>query len=371
MTNEEKRQYLRDWHRLMMRHHAIVEVDRIPDQQALDAYRDFLAEFMPVLRSLQPKYFYRYRKFDEYELENLRTETAWFSHPDQFDDSLDSALNIDLDSEIESILGPNGDQDLKMRFSVAFVQYFLSRSGFRVNRELIEEAFLKIDEKGFDDGLIDVFGKHLDPKTSAMLLGQTHERLNSICTPQLKETVLEWLNNYQDSNKKARAALYNLCLAEEGDNDAMWGLYSDNCKGFCIRYRIPEDTREGAMVLCNLFPIYYGSKEPICLTDILMNGVFNPNQESVHEGIAQSDYEKLFISTYTKEPEWEFQKEWRVTCGNANLQSFPFADAITLGERIDPDHEQKLLEIAKEKRLNVFKRKLNRSGSKIVLERLL
>ena len=349
-----------------MRHHDATQADLIPDGEALGAYKELLDEFFRILYPSQPKKFFRYRKFSDLELENLRNGTAWFSHPDQFDDSLDSALNVDLEAEIDEMLGPNGDEELKKRFSVSFVAYLLKQFGIQVNPELISEAFEKTESSGFDVGLLNFFEKYLDQDTSQMLLAQTKGTLDNVCNDKLKEAVLGWVNNFQDSNRKIRAALFELCLAEEGDNDAMWGTYADNCKGFCIQYEIPPSTVHGAMILSNLFPIYYGEKERIRLSDILRRGVFNLNQEMVVEGIAQSDYEVMHLSSYTKSPIWEFQKEWRVTYGDKNLQPFPYATAVILGERMEEQPKEKLINLAREVGLTVYQRKLNTSGSKII-----
>ncbi len=370
MTNEERKNYLISWHRLLMAHHDAAEVDRIPDWQAIRGYKGFLEAFFERLYPLLPKKLYRYRSFGPHELENLRNGTAWFSHPDQFDDSLDTALNIDLEAEIEEVLGPNGDKNLKREFSISFITYLLKKAGVPAGRELVAEAFSKTEQSGFNEGMMEFFEAYLDADTSKLLLNQTNEQLDSICTDELKEAVLGWLDNYQDSNRKIRASVYELCLAEESDNDVMWGRYAQNCTGFCIEYEIPPDTFAGAMALSNLFPIYYGEKEKIRLVDILQNGVFNLDGGAIFEGIAQSDYEKMHVSSYTKSKKWEFQKEWRVTYGDSNLQSFPFATAIILGESIEENNRDSLIAVAREKGLRIYQRKLNRSGSRIIYEKV-
>jgi|GEM_PF-1763241 len=370
MTNEEKREYVRTWYRLLMKHHAAAQDDLLPDQEVIASYQDFLAEFSGALYPLQPKKFYRYRTFSECELKNLRNGTAWFSCPEQFDDSVDSTLNIDLEAELAEILGPNGDAELRKRFVVSYLEYQLKKVGIQVNRELIKEAVEKMDSLGFEKGATSFFGKYLGDEDSRQLTKQTEVVLDSICNDELKEAVLGWIQNYQDTNKKIRASMFTLCLAEEGDNDVMWGRYAGACEGFCIQYEIPPTTAHAQLVLSNMLPIYYGEKPAIRLGDILKDGVFNPNGETVIHGIRQSDYENMYVSIYTKSPGWSFQKEWRVTYGKENLQPFPYATALILGEKMPEDHKEKLIEIAKEKGLSVFERRLNSSGSKVICEKL-
>ena len=78
--------------------------------------------------------------------------------------------------------------------------------------------------------------------------------------------------------------------------------------------------------------------------------------------------------TYTKDPSYQFQKEWRITFTEdmgGNKQSFPFAKALILGEKISDADKVKLVEIARKKNLRVFQRKLNISGSKVIMEQIL
>lgn len=56
---------------------------------------------------------------------------------------------------------------------------------------------------------------------------------------------------------------------------------------------------------------------------------------------------------------------------DGNLQQFPFIKSIILGERISDEYANRLIEISKRKKIPVYKRKLNKSKSKIITERIL
>lgn len=91
-------------------------------------------------------------------------------------------------------------------------------------------------------------------------------------------------------------------------------------------------------------------------------------------GFSLNDYSKWFLSSHTKDPSYHFQKEWRITFTEemgGNKQSFPFAKAIILGEKISIVDKEKLVEVARKKNLRVFQRKLNISGSKVITEELI
>ena len=53
-----------------------------------------------------------------------------------------------------------------------------------------------------------------------------------------------------------------------------------------------------------------------------------------------------------------------------NLQKFPFIKSIILGERISEDNAKKLIDIAKKKNILIYQRKINKSGSKIIVEKI-
>lgn len=368
MNNDEKRDYLTLWHTLLMSHHGAVEVDQIPDWEALAGFKDFYEDSMKILYPRLPKKFFRYRKCKQTEFENLKNGTAWFSHPDQFDDSLDTSLNMDLEEEVKEL---ENNDELRIEFLTSLTLSLLEKAGIPANRELVMEAMTKTDKQGFELGLSSFLKSHLDSETSDLIADRTKSGVECICDDKMKKNVQEWCENWQDSNKKMRESVFDLCLVEEYDNDAMWGTYSDNCTGFCIQYEIEPNSELGVMTLANIFPIYYGEKEKIRFVDLLMHGMLNSDGEMVIGGITKSDYEKMHISSYTKSPIWSFQKEWRVTYGKTNLQPFPFATGLILGERIKEEDKNELIKIAQDKGLTVYQRKLNRSGSKIIYEKIM
>ena len=53
-----------------------------------------------------------------------------------------------------------------------------------------------------------------------------------------------------------------------------------------------------------------------------------------------------------------------------NKQPFPFAKAIILGEKMSEEYKANLIQLAKQKGLDIYQRKLNVSGSKIIITKL-
>lgn len=369
MTNEEKRRFLADVHSYCM--------ERRPYDGAITFERarrnedtfwgDFHARFYPRL----PKSLFKYRKPTDCAIRNLENDEAWFSRPEDFDDTMDSTINNDVESELRRY--EENPAQVTLELSKAFVKAQAAANGVEVDMSLVDEAFPLFREDGsFDEAAVkDYLVKKMPMNIVDECVARLRQNTSAVLNGQVQEAVFEFLKNYLDINKKIRREFFTFCLAEESDNQAMWGLYADESRGFCIEYVFPEDSFLSQRMLLNLFPIYYGEKPEIRFFDILVRGIYGKDKIN---GITCKDYEKWFISSHTKDPSYEFQKEWRITFDKSmggNLQSFPFATAITLGERIDENKANLLIEIARTKGLKVYRRAISKSGSGIVISEIL
>lgn len=237
---------------------------------------------------------------------------------------------------------------------------------------MIDEVFPLFNE----DGTINDIHtrKYLSEKMPKYAIDECVKRLKNnssgVINEEIQEAVNGFLNTYLEKNDKIKNESLTFSLAEENNNQAMWGLYADESKGFCIEYSFSPNDFLGQRMLLNLFPIYYGDKPLIKFFDVLIRGVYSFDNIN---GISYDDYQEWFLSTYTKDKSYEFQKEWRITfdktMGN-NLQKFPFIKSIILGERISENDAKKLMEIAKKKNILIYQRKINKSGSKIIIEKI-
>ena len=89
-------------------------------------------------------------------------------------------------------------------------------------------------------------------------------------------------------------------------------------------------------------------KNLLIFFDILVKGLTAEKQVN---SISYEDYEKWFLSSYTKDPSYVFQKEWRIVFTQemgGKKQSFPFVKSIILGEKISEKNKHSL-EIFREK----------------------
>ena len=92
------------------------------------------------------------------------------------------------------------------------------------------------------------------------------------------------------------------------------------------------------------------------------------------QDIINQEAESLYISLNTKTPQWIGEEEWRFGIPKIQVESnavpFDFAESIYLGENIDDEWKDKLLEIAREQGLAVYQRKLDSTRSKWIYERV-
>lgn len=368
MTNEEKKQFILDIHCLYMEQRPYdgdfpLEVKKRKEDELWNIYSDLLYPKVPHC-------FYKYRKPAEYNIENLENDIAWFSKPADFGDTVDFTLNTDIESELEDF--EKHPQEYTKRIAIAFINFWLAQYGQTVDEKMVDMVLPLFNENG----------EVSEADAKAFLSSKLPEYPSEVYSKKLveatqlpnqeptKEAIEGFLKTYLDFNKRIRNESFAFCLAEESDNQAMWETYADGATGFVIEYQIPNDTLLGQRMLMNLLPIYYGEKEPVKFFDILVRGLTAKNKVN---GISYEDYEKWFLSSYTKDPSYLFQKEWRIVFTadmGGNKQSFPFVKSIILGEKMSEEYKNRLVDLAKRKGIEVYQRKLNVSGSKIVVVKL-
>lgn len=98
MTNEEKKEFIIGVHSLFMKlrpYDGCVSVTEIKEKE--DALWNAYSE---KFYSLIPKSLYKYRKADNRAISNFENDKAWFCCPMDFDDTVDSTINNDIDLDL-------------------------------------------------------------------------------------------------------------------------------------------------------------------------------------------------------------------------------------------------------------------------------
>lgn len=368
MNNEEKKRFIVDIHRLYM---ELRPYDGDFPLEIMKKKEDLMWEkFKDIFYCKQPKTLYKYRKFNEQNISNLENDIAWFSKPVEFGDIVDFTINTDIETELEDF--EKHPQKYTKKVAIAFIIFWLRQYGQTVDENMIDMILSLFNDNGeVSEDDAKAFLKDKMPQYSSDVYSKKlFEATQLPNQAQTKEAIKGFLKIYLDFNNKLRKESFVFCLAEEGNNQAMWETYADDATGFCIEYQIPNDTFLGQRMLMNLLPIYYGEKESIIFFDALVKGLTAEKQVN---GISYEDYEKWFLSSYTKDPSYAFQKEWRIVFAQdmgGNKQSFPFVKSIILGEKISEENKKILVDLANKKGFEIYQRKLNLSGSKIMVVKL-
>jgi len=318
----------------------------------------------------QPKSLFKYRKANEFNVKNLEDDVAWFSKPVEFGDTVDFTLNTDIEGELEDF--EKHPQEYTKRIAIAFINCWLEQYGQTVDEKMVDMILPLFNDSGeVSEADTKAFLKDKMPEYSSDVYSKKLCEATQLPNQEPTKGAIEgFLKTYLDFNNRLRNSSFVFCLAEEGNNQAMWEMYADGASGFCIEYQIPNDTFLGQRMLMNLLPIYYGDKELIKFFDILVKGLKAKKQVN---GISYEDYERWFLSSYTKDPSYSFQKEWRIAFTQemgGNIQSFPFVKSIILGEKISEEYKKVLVELANRKRIDIYQRSLNASGAKIIIKKI-
>lgn len=368
MDNETKKQFILQIHRLLM---SIRPYDDRSPLVIMKEKENFMWDiFKHDFHNKQPKSLFKYRKANELNINSLKNDIAWFSKPVDFGDTVDFTLNTDIEAELEDF--GKHPQEYTKKVAIAFINFWLRQYGQTVDEKMVDMILPLFNDNGeVSENDAKAFLKDKMPEYSSDVYSKKLYEATQLPNQQpTKDAIEGFLKTYLDFNNRLRNGSYVFCLAEEGNNQAMWETYADGATGFCIEYEIPNDTFLGQRMLMNLLPIYYGEKEPIKFFDILVKGLTAEKQVN---GISYRDYEKWFLSSYTKDPSYSFQKEWRIVFTEnmgGNKQSFPFVKSIILGEKISVDSKKILVDLANEKGFEIYQRKLNASGAKIILRKL-
>ncbi|WP_070888153.1 DUF2971 domain-containing protein [Pseudomonas argentinensis] len=204
-----------------------------------------------------PAFLYKYQSVTEYSLKSLVEGTVWLSSPESFNDPFDCAINLD---------------PKKLEESVAHAVELVAK-------------------------------KHGTQLDNSLRLVSAQDEAAYV---QLR-----------DSLAAQMASIGVLCLTESPNEILMWSHYAQYHKGFCIEYRVDDDSLLERMAR----PVRYTDTYPSL---------------SAKNLAADADENFIDICVYTKARQWSYEKEWRVVSPvGAKLYRAPAPiSAIIFGARM-------------------------------------
>lgn len=124
-----------------------------------------------------------------------------------------------------------------------------------------------------------------------------------------------------------------LCLAENPAHIAMWYHYADQYKGVVLEFSCVDEVDSPWLVAK---PVDYPESKPAIYTADGWAALFTMPQELAVQTM-------IDVSTFTKAPDWSYEREWRITSFKRPTDTGPFTDykfhekelaAVYLGPKI-------------------------------------
>lgn len=366
MTNEEKLKFIQ-YNYVNARALELLSTDR---------KELFLRQWAKETLTIVPTHLYKYRVCNENNLNMIRNRTAWFSCPSTWNDPIDVTVSYDLEKDSKMLKEKEDELAAKMAltFINKYIESFCEQKKFVTAEEVKKVYYGAFEgESGINPKRI-IF--YLTPivgeKPAKQIAVKTQEAFSMVNTPKFREQVfggLEKMMHFNDIRNTMR--MYS--LSETYENNHQWAMYADGGKGFCIGYHIKPKTEREWRLIPNLLPIYYGDKRPLMITRMLDEALEYVVRPETLQDLINQEAESLYISLNTKTLQWIGEEEWRFGIpkiqAESNVVSFDFAESLYLGENIEEEWKEKLLEIAKEQGLLAYQRKLDSTKSKWIYEK--
>ena len=256
--------------------------------------------------NLKPKVLYKYRRFDGFTEEMLKEPYLYLASAKSLDDPFecslmplndftDQALIVKLTSDAEQyvinlVLKDASDQNKEV---IKHILQRVYRTGsFKMNNRLFLDLLGEISDESAKKEAMEMFNKLNNLFSSFPQDGAFSEKIEEA----FAGAVL------------AREFIGICSLAEENDNQALWAMYGDNCKGYCVAYEFPDDVIYSGFLL----PVTYDANRHTNPIKALLDSALGGFLLSLSGGAVGENTSSLIRTFTNKDPCWSFQNEWRL-----------------------------------------------------------
>lgn len=281
----------------------------------IDGTKHTLEKFNKCRYAIIPPKVYRYRSCSHENIEALKFNYVWLSHPSLFNDIYDCTCNINSNLWLlDRILNKHFYQDDTLNEEEL---YFVLEMIYEIKNGLT---------------LIDFISRLKCNKN-------VNNKITNSKSFISYENIYECFKNSQFAKEQQDEIIINCktaCFSKTWKNILMWSHYADYNKGFCIEY----DSSIKNDFTSNLYPVIYLKKPPFCPQLI----------DAYNDGKIDISVSQALFSTI-KYIGWEYEEELRFF-DNDNKKEMPnLPSCIYLGANITKDNENLLLEILRAKNI--------------------
>lgn len=284
-----------------------------------------------LINKALPKKLYRYRSFDKkmFSINALKNNEIWGSTASMFNDPLDTQICYDK-QEIAKLVKDS------FNFADDFFNYV------RKNNRLPYKSNLK----------------HIDIKTL-----QSLKKIPFEVPDDLDSIITETYNKF---NFDLKTHVYIACFTENLYSTLMWSHYADSHKGFVLQYDFTS-----LQELPSIFPVIY-SKQRVDASNYVTRAILHDLSKTIILTNFDTDLLLPTKIVLNKCYEWKYEKEWRLLYRIEDFISMynPLKNgykvishmqptAVFLGCQISTKNERLICQIAKEKKIPVYKMQYN------------
>ena len=309
----------------------------VKNYDSVNSYENQIQNLRSFVHNIIPEKLYRYRKYNQDTIKDLKTFIIRPSSPQFFNDPYDCQIFIDKNEIFEKIQNAN-------------FKYYISK-WLELNPNF--ENLLSSEQK---KSLSEAFDQ------SNQNLAITFKLFLPMFNKMVDEAIYQSLALIKQITKIC-------CFSEDVKSPLMWAHYTDSHKGFAVEYDFRNYSTP--CVSCqnkcsqehyeSLFPIVY-SIEKFNAKDFLseyMLQIFMSNFSN-NLFIPKDDVLAIYKIFLHKSLDWEYEKEWRFIsmCQNhPGIKVKP--SAIYLGCKMKQSNRNELCSFARENNIPIYQMYIN------------
>ncbi len=322
---------------------------------------------------------YKYRSTEgeafAYALDGLQNNYLWMAKAITLNDDLDCVIRFDPIKD--------GERTRQMFLSEPwrYLNQWLCRNSdrkfyttpiekyrFKKVIEGIDTVTCQLDEEKVEETLTESGLTRLQARKYIAGLLQWIEKTINRNFDDLKEPLSVMFN----FNRNNRQNIYVFSMTEDYDSDAMWGLYANSNRGFCIEYNFCRAKELPVAIkrkLCCLFQIMYLKEIKEFSFEKLDRYFFSEFQDTA---LYAEINQEILSHLLSKEIIWKNEKEWRLLLFELKDNRL-YADLVSgliIDERVlQTNNAKTLIRLAEDRGWNIKVRKVNVLGTKHYYEK--